>query len=152
MNRGIVKVTPNLCLKCVEVETQNKNLVFISWPFKTMGKWFQIPKYSSEQLLKHTHVFIKIIERGQHQWNEVCSSVQLLSCIWLFATTWITAWQASQLLEFTQTHIHRVGDAIPPSHPLLSPSPPAPFPSQHQGLFQWVNTSHEVAKVLEFQL
>ena len=41
-----------------------------------------------------------------------------------------------QLLEFTQTHVHRVGDAIQPSHPLLSPSPPAPNPSQHQGLFQ----------------
>ena len=57
-----------------------------------------------------------------------------------------------QLLEFTQTHVHRVGDAIQPSHPLSSPSPPAPNPSQHQGLFQWVNSSHEVAKVLEFQL
>ena len=51
-----------------------------------------------------------------------------------------------QLLEFTQTHVHRVGDAIQPSHPLLSPPPPAPNPSQHQGLFQWVNSSHEVAK------
>ena len=58
-----------------------------------------------------------------------------------------------QLPEFTQTHVHRVGDAIQPSHPLLSPSPPAPNPSQHQGLFKWVNySSHEVAKVLEFQL
>ena len=57
-----------------------------------------------------------------------------------------------QLLEFTQTHVHRVSDAIQPSHPLLSPSPPAPNPSQHQGLFQWVNSSHQVAKVLEFQL
>ena len=57
-----------------------------------------------------------------------------------------------QLPEFTQTHAHRVGDAIQPSHPLSSPSPPAPNPSKHQGLFQWVNSSHEVAKVLEFQL
>ena len=57
-----------------------------------------------------------------------------------------------QLLEFTQTHIHWVGDAIQPSYPLSSPSPPAPNPSQHQGLFQWVNSSHEVAKVLDFQL
>ena len=57
-----------------------------------------------------------------------------------------------QLLEFTQTHVHLVGDAIQPSHPLLSPSPPAPNPSQHQSLFQRVNSSHEVAKVLEFQL
>ena len=57
-----------------------------------------------------------------------------------------------QLPEFTQTHVHRVSDAIQPSHPLSSPSPPAPNPSQHQGLFQWVNSSHEVAKVLEFQV
>ena len=57
-----------------------------------------------------------------------------------------------QLLEFTQTHVHRVSDAIQPSHLLSSPSPPAPNPSQHQGLFQWVNSLHQVAKVLEFQL
>ena len=57
-----------------------------------------------------------------------------------------------QLPEFTPTHLHRVSDAIQPSHPLSSPSPPAPNPSQHQGLFQWVNSSHQVAKVLEFQL
>ena len=53
-----------------------------------------------------------------------------------------------QLPEFTQTHVHWVSDAIQPSHPLSSPSPPAPNPSQHQSLFQWVNSSHEVAKVL----
>ena len=57
-----------------------------------------------------------------------------------------------QLPEFTQIHLHRVSDAIQPSHPLSSPSPPAHNPSQHQSLFQWVNSSHEVAKVLEFQL
>ena len=51
-----------------------------------------------------------------------------------------------QLLEFTQTHVHRVGDAIQPSHPLV------PNPAQHQSLFQWVNSLHEVAKELEFQL
>ena len=57
-----------------------------------------------------------------------------------------------QLLEFTQTHVHWVGDAIQPSHPLSYPSPPAFDLSQHQHLFQWVNSSHQVAKVLEFQL
>ena len=57
-----------------------------------------------------------------------------------------------QLPEFTQTHVRQVSDAIQPSHPLLSPSPPARNPSQHQSLFQWVSSSHEVAKVLEFQL
>ena len=57
-----------------------------------------------------------------------------------------------QLPEYTQTHVHRVSDAIQPSYPLSSPSPPAPNPSQHQSLFQRVNSSHQVAKVLEFQL
>ena len=57
-----------------------------------------------------------------------------------------------QLPEFTQTHVHWVSDAIQPSHLLSSPSHPVPNPSQHQSLFQWVNSSHEEAKVLEFQL
>ena len=53
-----------------------------------------------------------------------------------------------QLLELTQTHVHWVSDAIQPSHPLSSPSPLAFNLSQHQGLFQWVNSSHQVAKRL----
>ena len=57
-----------------------------------------------------------------------------------------------QLLESTQTHFYSVGDAIQPSYPLLSPSPPALNLSQHQGLFKWVSFSHQVAKGLEFQL
>ena len=57
-----------------------------------------------------------------------------------------------QLLESTQTHVHWVGDAMQPSPPLSSPSPPALNLSQHQGLFKWVSSSHQVAKVLEFQL
>ena len=57
-----------------------------------------------------------------------------------------------QLLGVNQTHVYRVIDAIQPSHPLLAPSPPAFNLSQHQGPFQWVSSSHQVAKVLEFQL
>ena len=57
-----------------------------------------------------------------------------------------------QLLELTQTHVHWVSDAIQPSHPLLAPSPPAFKPSQNQGLFKWLSSSHQVAKVLELQL
>ena len=57
-----------------------------------------------------------------------------------------------QLLESTQIHVHQVGDVIQPSHPLSSPSPPALNLSQHQGLSKWVSSSHQVAKVLEFQL
>ena len=57
-----------------------------------------------------------------------------------------------QLPELAQTHVHWVGDTIKPSHLLPSPSPPAFYLSQHQGLFQWVSSSYQVAKVLEFQL
>ena len=57
-----------------------------------------------------------------------------------------------QLPELIQTHVHWVGDAIQPSHPLSSPSPPAFNLSQHQGIFQWVSSSHQVANILEFQL
>ena len=56
------------------------------------------------------------------------------------------------LPEFFQTHVHRVGDTIQSSHPLLSPFPPALDLFQHQGLFQWVSSSHQVAQVLKFQL
>ena len=83
------------------------------------------------------------------------SSVQLLSPVQFFATPW-TACKPSlpiyhQLPESTQTHVHCVGDAIQPSHPLSSPSPPTSNLSQHQGLFKLVSSSHQVAKVLEFQ-
>ena len=57
-----------------------------------------------------------------------------------------------QLLEFTQSHVHWVGDAIQPSHPLLSPSPSGLNLSQYQGLFKWVSSLHQVTKVLELQL
>ena len=57
----------------------------------------------------------------------------------------------SQTPGVYSTHAHRVGDAIQPSYPLSSPSPPVLNPSQHQGLFQWVSSWHEVATVLEFQ-
>ena len=56
-----------------------------------------------------------------------------------------------RLTEFTQIHVHRVSDAIQPSHPPSSPSPLTPNSSQHQSLFQWVNSSYKVAKVLELQ-
>ena len=83
------------------------------------------------------------------------SSVQSLSRVWLFATPWIASRQASLSITNSRSsprHVHQVSDIIQPSHPLSSPSPLAPNPSQHQSLFQWVNSSHEVAQVLEFQL
>ena len=80
------------------------------------------------------------------------SSVQSLSHIRLFATPQTAAHQAYQLPELTQTHAHRVSDAIQPSHLLSSLSPPTFNLSQHKGLFQWVSSSHQVAEILEFQL
>ena len=83
------------------------------------------------------------------------SLVRSLSCVWLFATPW--AAHAGfpihhQLLELTQTQVHQIGDAIQPSHPLSSPFPPVFNLYQHQGLFQLVSSSHQVAKVLELQV
>ena len=83
-------------------------------------------------------------------------SVQSFSCVWLFATPWTAACQASlsiiNSLEPTQTHVHRVSDDIQPSYPLSSPSPPAFNLSQHQGLFQWVGSLNQVAEFFEFQV
>ena len=75
--------------------------------------------------------------------------VQWLSCVWLFVTPWTRARQAS--LYFAQIHVHWVGDVIQPSHPLSPFSSPAVNLSQHQGLFQWVGSLHQVAKGLQLQ-
>ena len=84
------------------------------------------------------------------------SSVQSLSHVQLFGSPWTAAFQASlsitKVPEFTQTHVHWVGDAIQPSHPLSSPSPPAFNLFQNWGLFKWISSSHQVAKILEFHL
>ena len=83
------------------------------------------------------------------------SSVQSLSHVWLCDTMDYSMPgfpDHHQLPELRQTHVHQVGDAIQPSHPLCSPSPPAFHLSQHQNLFQWVSSSHQVNKLLEFQL
>ena len=80
-------------------------------------------------------------------------SVQFSRSVRLFVTPCAAACQASlshQLPEFTQTHIHWVSDAIQPSHPLSSPSPPTCDLSQHQGLFEWVSCSYRVAKYWSF--
>ena len=82
------------------------------------------------------------------------SSVQSLSCVQLFATPWIAAHQASLSITKSRSSLKLTLSqwCLQPSHSLSSTSPPAPNPSQHQSLFQQVNSSHEVAKVLEFQL
>ena len=99
-----------------------------------------------------------LIEFRVHS-KSVCSYlvvVQSLSHVRLFAAPWTACSTPGfpvlhQLLEFAQTHVHWVGDAIQPSHPLFSPSPTFSL-TQHQGLFQWISSLHQVAKVLELQL
>ena len=81
------------------------------------------------------------------QWSETQFSRSVMSDS---ATSGFPVHQ--QLPELTQTHVHWVADAIQPSHPLLSPSPPTFNLAQHQGLFKWVSSSHQVARVLELQL
>ena len=84
------------------------------------------------------------------------SSVQSFSHVWVSCDPMDCSTPGfpvhHQLPELAHTHVHQVSDAIQPSHPLSSPSPPAFNLSQHQCLFQWVSSSHQVAKVLEFQL
>ena len=90
--------------------------------------------------------------------NSVTSDSVQFSCSVVSDSLWPHGLQHTRLpvhhqpLELTQTHVHRVGDAIQPSNALSAPSPPAFNLSQHQGLFQGVSSSHQVAKVLEFEL
>ena len=132
------------------------------WHIYTMEYYSAIKKNTFESVLMRWMKLEPIIQsevsqKEKHQYS--ISSVQFSSVAQLCPTLCYAMNHSTpglpvqhQLPEFTRTHVHRVGDAIQPSHPLSSPFPPAPNPSQHQSLFQWVNSSPEVAKVLEFQL
>ena len=116
--------------------------------------WVEYSKYYKRSRQKQFWSFLG--QRTQQSRADQLSSVQSLSHVQVFETPWTCSMPGlpvpHQLLEFTQTHVHWVSDAIQPPHPLSSPSPPAFSLSQHQGLFKWVSSSHQVAKVLEFQL
>ena len=103
----------------------------------------------------------------QKTWAWASSSLRavwvclLLFSYWIVSDSWrphglqharLLCLESAQLPELAQIHVHWLSDAIQPSHPLLSPSPPAFNLSQHQGLLKWVGSSHQVAKVLELQL
>ena len=139
-----------ICSAC-KLNKQSDNIQSCRTPFSILNK--------SVQFLLDPHTDFsetgKMVWYSRHMVIKI-RSVQSLHRVRLFVTPWIPAHQAPpvhhELPEFTQTLVHRVDDAIQPSHTLSSPPPPAPNPSQHQGLYQWVNSLHEVAKVLEFQL
>ena len=119
--------------------------------------YLEATSISSERVLKSIPV---IADAGQLLEKTSSSSsstvvVQSLSRVWPFVTPWTTACEASLTFTISQSLlrlVYWVGDAIQPFHSLSSPSPPALNLSQHQGLSQWISSSHQVAKVLELQL
>ena len=110
-------------------------------------------KHWSRLQLEWASKALSKVREGRHKMSR-CTFVQSISWAQLFMTPWTAACQTvlNYLQELAQTHVHGVSGAIQPSHPLLSPSPPAINLSQHQGLLQWVHSSCHVAKVLELQL
>ena len=115
-----------------------------------------LPLDASSHILSYTVLIIwsyKTTYLAHHFKSPQFSSVQLCPTIFDPMDCSMPGFSVHhQLLELAQTHVHRVGDAIQPSHPLLSPSLPTFNLCQHQGLFKWVSSSHQVAKVLELQL
>ena len=122
---------------------------------RVRGAWLQSIELQKIVRLKQLSTHAQVSNRHMKRYC-LFSSVQSLSPVQLFVIPWAISKPGlpvhHQLPEFTQTHVHWVSDAIQPFHPLLSPSPPALNLSQHQGIFKWVSSSHQVAKVLEFQL
>ena len=121
----------------------------LSMGFSMQGYWRGLP-FPSPGNLSSPGIFYYIVYVACMMGFGILHSVQFISVhslsrVRLFATPWIAARQASLSITVSwslpKTHVHRVGDAIQPSHPLSSPSPPAPKPSQNQGLFQWVNSA-----------
>ena len=152
-----------------------KNIPLKTTSKRTKYQWINLTKVVKDLYSKNYKTLVKELNKyDMNTWKDILwkwigrilskfpsyllkfCSVKSLSRVWLFVTPWIAACQA--LLSITKFRSslklmsNWVGDAIQPSHPLSSPSPPAPNPSQHQSLFQWVNSLHEVAKVLEFQI
>ena len=135
MNSFITQLKKNISIRKMHWLTQNLR--------KVKFRWNQVSSWQ-HRILKETSFWFCI------QFSSVAQSCPTLCDPMNRSTPGLPV--HPQLPEITQTHVHPVGDVIQPSHPLSSPSPPAPNPSQHQSLFQWLNSSHEVAKVLEIQL
>ena len=131
----------------LDTDTQNICIPGLHFPENLLpGGWSRIQEYLFCNSLYDSPEFKNPFPAGQF------SSLQSLSRVQLFATPWTAARQASLPITNSRSPPWWWCHLIQPSHPLSSPSPPALNLSQHQGLFQWVNPSHEVAKVLEFQL
>ena len=126
-------------------------IVQFSHPYMTTGKTMALTRQTF--VGKITSLLFNMLSRLTITFLGAISSVQSLSCVWFFASPRMPGFPVHhQLLEFTQTHVHWVGDVIQPSHPLLSPSPPVLHLPLHQSLYQWVDSLRQVAKALDLQL
>ena len=151
-----------ICMEIQKTSNSQSNLEKEEWNWRNQPAWLQ------DLLQSHSHqdsmvlvpfCFPPFLWPRTWKWGEVktyprISSVQSLSCVWLFVTPWTAAHQDSlSITNFWSLlpHVHWVTDAIQPTHPLLFPSLPAFSLSQHQGLFQWFSSLHHMAKVLELQ-
>ena len=112
--------------------------------------WHYFGKIMPTELKFSGFIANGIFSVSLHQFSSVAQSCPILCNLVDRSTSVLPVHH--QLPEFTKNHVYWVGDTTQPSHPSSSPSPPAFNLSQHQGLFKWVSTSHQVAKVLEFQL
>ena len=145
--RAIILYNPTITILLIYIViTLTIFILFICSSVTTLSPshpWNKMPTITTFILITLLHIYIYQIRSVARSCPTLCDPIN-------HSTPGLPV--QHQLPEFTQTHIHRVSDAIQPSHPLSSPSHPAPSPSQHQSLFQWVNSSREMAKVLEFQL
>ena len=139
---GVLHLYSSVILSC--------SFLFFVFSLSGFGIWVMVASWNQFGSVPSWAVFWKSFRRIDIQFSSVSQSCPTLCNPMDCSMPGLPVHR--QLPEFTQTHVHWLSDAIQPSHPLLSPSPPVPNPSQHQSLFQWVNSLHEVAKVLEFQL
>ena len=144
----------------LQIPSENSNLIY-GWSLTVFSrlKVFQMISCLLTKILNKNSIFFFFQKKSAFFFGSSVQSVQFSSVTQSCPTPCYPMNHSTtglpvhhQLAEFTQTHVYQDSDAIQPSHPLLSPYPPAPNLSQHQSLFQWVNSSHEVAKGLQFQL
>ena len=141
--RTITSNTVYFYLKLTQTSSQQNNLSIIH------KETFLVPSFLNNVFVENRDAVKYVLPLTLIQFSSVSQSCPTLCNLMKCITPGLPVHH--QLLEYTQPHIHRVSDAIQPSHPRSSASPPSHNLSQHQSLFQWVNSSHEVAKVLELQ-
>ena len=143
-------------LKLISVElVMLSNHLMLCYPLLLPSNFPSIRVFSNELSIRiRWPKYWSFSFSSRHSNESVSASVQSLSHFRLFVTPWTAVHQASLSITNSRTlpKLMFIESVMPSNHPLSSPSPPAFNPSQHQCLFKWVSSSHQVAKILEFQL